>query len=489
MVRSAWFCIGLFASVAVAMSAVREDRLFAQSSTSSTGIDRFVQSEMTKRRVPGAVVAVVSNGSVTFEAAYGVSNLETETRMTTDSVFEIASVTKPITATAIMMLEEERRIDLDHPLTGYFPEAPPTWRSRTVRQVLSHTAGFALDGIVRRDGSPLLTVTAKQELADAFQQPFVFEAGENAAYSDLGYFVLGALIERVSGTTYRNFLQEHIFTPVHMTNTRVMDRLEIVKKRVPVYSLRNGQLANWGRDWQYELPSFFGVMSTVDDLAKWDTALRNGSLLKRTTLDEMWTPATLRNGNEARVSGQPYGLGWTLGDNRGHRVAAHEGASGTLIVHFINDDLTVIVFTNLGNPSPNNVGVMARGIAGLIRPELLPAPMMQPAPDPHPDVTARLLAAVTALAKGETTDTFMPGGDAALTGLPERAKTGIVDRLRAIDALTFLGSDNGQNGTRRGNQLISETVYYRNTNPTGTMYLTFWLTSDQRVADFQFFSE
>jgi D-alanyl-D-alanine carboxypeptidase len=452
----------------------------------TAAITRFIEAEMAKRHIPGVAVAVVSDSRVVYERAVGAANMETESPLKLDSVFEIASVTKPFTAAAVMMLVEQGNVNLDHSIAEFLPDAPAEWRMRTIRQTLSHTAGFAPDGIVRCGGSPMLTVSFDQEWNDAVRRPLSSAAGARAEYSDLGYFVLGALIQRVSGITYGEFLRRRIFEPLGMTNTRVMDRLQIVKGRVPVYAFPNGQLVNWGRDWRYELPSFFGVMSTVGDLAKWDIALRAGRVVRPESLAVMWTPATLATGDEARVSGQPYGLGWILGDNRGHRVAAHEGASGTLLVHFIDDPLSVIVLTNLGNPSPNNPGYLARGIAGLVRPDLKPPSMMAPVPDPNPPTTATVIAALHAVAAGAESTALLPGASSSFSTLPDRARSNLAARLKSIDSLMFLGADELRGRVRRNGHAVAQAVYYKHQTTDSTMYFSFWLTSEQQIADLLF---
>jgi len=221
----------------------------ASSVTLAENISAFVQKEMHTRRIPGAAVAVLKNGVVIFKGAYGTANLENDTPVRDNGIFELASVTKPITATAIMLLVRQGKINLDAPVTTYV-EGPESWNTRTIRHLLTHTAGFPLNGIVKYDGSPLLTVTAKQSLDYLRSLQMLFPAGTSAEYSDAGYLLLGLVIERVSGETYRDFLRHNIFEPLHMEHTSVEDRLAIVKNRVPVYSMQDKVLVNWGRDWR-----------------------------------------------------------------------------------------------------------------------------------------------------------------------------------------------------------------------------------------------
>src|SRR5260370_9643782 len=149
------------------------------------------------------------------------------------------------------------------------------------------------------------------------------------------------IIEKASGQSYREFMQKGIFDPLQMTDTSVLDKWRIIKNRVPTYTIRNGSLVYLKQKSEYEMPSFFGIFSTVEDLVKWDAALRGGVLLKQASFDQMWTPGKLNNGQDALVGLAPYGFGWTLGETRGHRTAEHAGASGTYILRFLDDGLTI----------------------------------------------------------------------------------------------------------------------------------------------------
>jgi D-alanyl-D-alanine carboxypeptidase len=171
--------------------------------------------------------------------------------------------------------------------------------------------------------------------------------GGDGWYSDAGYFLLGMVIEKASGQRYRDFMQRRIFDPAGMADTSTTDRARVLKGRVATYSLRDDVHVNWRRDWDYELPSFFGIWSTLKDLAAWDRALRRGTLLKPESLAQMTTPARLAGGHVARVYDRLYGLGWQLFDLGGHRVAGHEGASGTYLLRFLDEPLTIVLLTNL----------------------------------------------------------------------------------------------------------------------------------------------
>jgi len=165
-------------------------------------------------------------------------------------------------------------------------------------------------------------------------------------------------------------MARRIFAPVGMENTGILDRKTIIKNHVSCYELRGGQLQNDRRVWEHELPSYFGMVSTVGDLAKWNIALDEGRVLKRETLAQMWTPTKLKNGSRALVDGEPYGLGWMVDDLSGHRVVAHPGFTGCIMIRFLGDDFTIIVLTNLDATTGPHELTLALGITERLRPEL-----------------------------------------------------------------------------------------------------------------------
>src|SRR5262249_14223904 len=235
-------------------------------------LDEYIQVEMKTRRIPGLALVVIKNGEVAKIRGYGVANLENDVPVNPDTVFDLASVTKQFTATAIMLLVEEGKIKLDDPISKYLRGSPRKWTAITIRHLLTHTAGLP-------EYAPLpdkLNYTTAEQFEAATGDSLSFSPGENHQYSNVGYFLLGMIIEKVSGQRYREFLAARFFKPLGMTSTSVLDQWAIVKNRAAGYTIRNGQLVNIRRVWQDELPSDWGVISTVRDLAKWDTALAAG---------------------------------------------------------------------------------------------------------------------------------------------------------------------------------------------------------------------
>jgi D-alanyl-D-alanine carboxypeptidase len=459
-------------------------------------IAAYIAREMKARRIPGLALAVVDHGKVTLKRAYGIANLETDTPVKTNSIFHVASVTKQFTAAAVLMLVEEGKVRLDDPIVTYINQAPESWARITVRHLLTHTSGITPGAIIRvdaqgklttREGTPLLDITAKRAFEVIAQAPLLFPAGERIMYCDAGYFLLGLIIEKASGQSYSDFMQKRFFEPLGMSDSGILDRWKIVKGSVLVYTIRAGQLAPWRRDWQYEVNAFAGICSTVEDLAKWDAALRDGTMLKKTSLDLMWTPAKLNNGQEAVMFGDAYGFGWTLGEVRGYRTVEHAGASGTYILRFLDDGLTIIVLTNLDVTSGSQPATLARGVAGLIKPQYQPPAMLTPQADPSPQTTNEINALLSEMAEQRDSSIMTPTYRAFHNNLPPPLRQDEARLLKTLKPLTHLASDDVRGrGLKRIGEPVVRIGYYKGELEGKTFFFTFWLTREGKVAYLRF---
>ncbi len=313
-------------------------------------IDDYIHAEMATQHVPGLALLVSRGGQVVRAQGYGLANVELQVPAKPETIFQSGSVGKQFTATAVMMLVEEGKIGLEDPLTRFFPGAPAAWKTVTIRELLSHTAGFTdypKDFDMRKD------YTETQLLKIVEGTPLAFPPGTSWSYSNLGYLTLGIVIHKVTGQFYGDFLQEHIFRPLGMSTTRIISEADIVPNRAAGYRLVKGELKN--QEWvspTVNTTADGSLYFSIDDLAKWDAALYTEKLLKRSSLEQMWTVAKLK-------SGQPnsghYGFGWMTGKRNGHSVVEHEGSwqgFETDITRYVDDKLTVVVLTNLAEAKP-----------------------------------------------------------------------------------------------------------------------------------------
>jgi CubicO group peptidase (beta-lactamase class C family) len=339
-------------------------------------VDDFVKKQMEERKIPGLSIAVMKNGEIIKAEGYGYANLEHMVPAKPETVYQSGSVGKQFTATGVMMLVEEGKVNLDDPITKYFPDGPKSWKKVKVRHLLSHTGGISnklYDQINMREDQ-----TEEQLLKKIATLPLDFQPGEKWNYSNPGYLLLGILIRKASGKFYGDFLQERIFKPLGMTTTRVINESDIIPNRAAGYVMEKEQIKN--QSWvapMINTTADGSLYFTVLDLAKWDAALYAENLVKKSTLEQMWTPTKLNNDKLEK-----YGFGWGVDKIRGHQIIAHGGSwqgFTTYIARYVDDKLTVVVLTNFAASHP---GSIAKGIAGIYNPDLKPIEPKEVSIDP-----------------------------------------------------------------------------------------------------------
>lgn len=343
-------------------------------------LDEYIEAAMLERHIPGLSLAVVQDGKVVKSKAYGLANIELNVPATTGSVYQIQSITKSFIACGIVLLAEDGKIGLDDKITKYLSGLPQAWSEVTVRQLLTHTSG--IPSFVQDQGSGAAIVafaqrtdSSEQIIRWAAARPLKFAPGEGRKYSSTGYHVLGMLIEKVTGKPWGQFLHDRIFAPLGMTSTRVFSLSDIIKNRASGYN-HFGDVPVNGLTFTAAImeSAAGGLVSTVEDMARWEIALERGTILKPSTLAQMAVPIKLENDSIVQANdGTRYGLGWDLPTWQGHRIMAHGGDHVTGFTasfsRFIDDKLGIIVLTNV---MPLDIGAVVRRIAGFYIPALAP---------------------------------------------------------------------------------------------------------------------
>ena len=308
---------------------------------------------MEKQHIPGLSLLVSREGKPIRAQGYGLANVELQVAVKPETVFQSGSVGKQFTATAVMMLAEENKIGLEDPLTKFFPDAPARWKQVTVRQLLSHTAGFTdypKNFNFRKD------YTEGEVLKIVEGIPLAYPPGTKWSYSNLGYATLGILIHKVTGKFYGDVLQERIFKPLDMSTTRIISEADIIPNRAAGYRLVKGELKN--QEWvapMINTTADGSLYFSINDLAKWDAALYTDKLVKRSSLQQMWTVAKLKNG---QPNSGHYGYGWSIEQKQGHKVIGHGGSwqgFKTHISRYMDDKLTVVVLINQADAEPGPI--------------------------------------------------------------------------------------------------------------------------------------
>ncbi len=308
-------------------------------------VDAVVEPIMEQGQFPGVAVAVLNDGEPVFVGTYGYASLEHRVPVTTETVFELASLTKHMTALLVLELAEDGRLSLDDTLDMHLTNIPEAWRPITIDQLMAHMGGLAHRFEARPGGEFLLRYSTEAMLESAMATPMVSEPGTDWNYSDQGYFLLGLVIEAVTGHSFDNQLQATFFAPLEMDNTRMLDQSAIVPHRAEGYGVYDGELARNRRVWQFELTPHFGVTSSLSDLMVWERELTAPAVLNGDTIHA--TAEIQRNfstGESCEAWG--YARGWWSHQYQGRTLVSHAGYAGTAYIRDQSNGMSVIVLTN-----------------------------------------------------------------------------------------------------------------------------------------------
>lgn len=337
-----------------------------------TEIDAIITKVMEKNKIPGLSISIVFPEGKTFEKSYGSANLEYQIQTETDSAFEIGSISKTFTTIGIMILQEEGKLSVNDKLSKYFPQYP-NGEEITIKHLLQHTSGIKNITEVEPFESNQMKDWTPQEIVVVLKPlPLDFEPGQKARYSNSGFILLGLIIEKVTGQSFGEFLQQRITEPLGMANTMLGSNSLIIPKRVAGYVLSGGNLQNAEYASVSAPYASGGIISTAADLVKLKKAFHPGVLLSKESIEEMFTPARLNNGRIAVLPGM--GEGYTFGYGldmlkRGDDFVPGKtgGISGfnAYFVYYRNLDTMVALIANLDNSLIYLVDI-ANSIADLV---------------------------------------------------------------------------------------------------------------------------
>jgi len=326
-----------FATPVVADQQANDARIANEIDTILT--ERFSDSQ------PGAAAIVVKDGRVIYRKGHGLANLELRVPMRPEMVFQVGSITKQFTSAAILMLVEQGKVNLDDDLRTYLPEYPDKGARISIEHLLTHTSGiksytddpkwFAM---WRQDMTPAEIIAITQD------QPLDFPPGTKFLYNNTGYVILGAVIEKVTGQAYGEFIRNSIFEPLGMTSTRYGTNFDLVLNRAYGYSKDGDKIVNAPFLSMTQPFAAGSIESTVDDLATWEAAVSSRKLLTEASWDRIFTSYKLANGDDTG-----YGYGWKIGQFEGHRVIRHDGGiPGYLseVLRMPDDRVYVALLTN-----------------------------------------------------------------------------------------------------------------------------------------------
>lgn len=328
-----------------------EAMVFAQSLDQA--IMDLIRTEIGDDLGPGGVFMVAQHGKPVFQKAFGKANMELDVPINTTNVFQIGSMTKQFTAVAILILEHDGKLNINDPLSTYIPNYP-NGDKITIRHLLSHTAGIkdftkmkGLQGISTKQMS-------NEEMVNFFKdEPVDFSPGEKYEYNNSGYVLLGYLIEIVSGQTYQEFVEKRIFQAIGMSNSYYATDRYLVHNRAYGYHLKEFGYVN-KTNINYSVPGASGsLMSNLDDLLKWQNALKGSEFLPQKIVKKAFERNKLNDGTEIN-----YGFGWHIRDIESIPTLEHGGSIfgfKSMGIYIPSKDIYVVGLTNCDCISPTKL--------------------------------------------------------------------------------------------------------------------------------------
>ena len=323
----------------------------------SAKVDEYMKAVLQVDGFSGTIV-VARDGKPIFSKGYGMANIELKVPNTPEKIFRLGSITKQFTGMAISMLQERGKLSVSDPMCNYFADCPDIWKPITIKHLLNHTSGItnytSFPDFAKTTIMPVTTAAMADRLK---KEKLEFVPGERMSYSNSGYFLLGNIIEKVSGKSYADFLQENIFTPLGMKQTGYDDPLRIIPNRAAGYQKQAGEVIN-ASYMDMSVPFAAGSLySTTGDLLIWDQALYTEKLVSKKSLEEIFTPWKGEAG---------YAYGWGIGKKFDHREISHGGGIygfATQIARYPDDRVTVVVLSNI-QAAP--AGQIANNLAAII---------------------------------------------------------------------------------------------------------------------------
>jgi len=311
-------------------------------------IEKAVQKRVAKGQFMGAVL-VARSGRTILSKGYGKANLEWQIPNSSHTRFRIGSVTKQFTAASVLLLEERGKLKIADPISKYLPDAPPAWRPITFFNLLTHTSGIPdLTAFPDFDATEAYPTTPEKLVGRFRDKPLDFPPGTAFKYSNSGYILLGYLIEKITGQTYRQFVQENILGPLGMKSSGYDSNVEIVLQHAEGYASGKSGLVVAGYV-DMSIPfAAGGLYSTTEDLLRWEEGLYGGKLLSAASLTKMITPFK-----------EDYAFGVAVDlDARGNRVIWHRGAIegfSASLIYVPAERLSVIVLSNIEGSAARDI--------------------------------------------------------------------------------------------------------------------------------------
>jgi len=310
-------------------------------------MDQVIQSFVADKQFMGAVLVARGN-DILLDKGYGFANLEWNVPDSPKTKFRLGSITKQFTAASILLLEERGKLSVNDPVKKYMADAPAAWDKVTIFNLLTHTSGIpSFTSFSDYAKLEPFSATPAELVARFHDKPLDFQPGEKWSYSNSGYVLLGYLIEKISGESYAQFVQDNIFKPLGMADSGYDSNSAVIQNRASGYSPGQNGIVNAGYIDMTVPLSAGGLYSTTEDLFRWEQGLFGGKLLSQASLKKMTTP--FKN---------DYAFGLIVRAVKDHEEIAHGGGIegfNTMLAYYPDDKLTVIVLANVNGSAPQEI--------------------------------------------------------------------------------------------------------------------------------------
>lgn len=327
-----------------------------------------LKQEIKNEKIPGCGIVVIKNGQTVLSEFFGLSDYAFSVPADSSTIFSINSLSKIFAGTAVMQLVEDGKIKLSNPISDYLDDLPNTWKGITIRQLLSHTSGLPdiediqNGGLIGGKGEKIAWEKVKNE-------KIRFKAGESFDYIQTNYVLILKLIEKVSGMTYLKFLQKNQFDQIGINKEIIFgSSFESIQNKSSTYSYyeKNKQTGQYEKGERlFEISEDFsplvwadaGAFATTNALTKWVKALKNDMFITSKSRKETWTAVPLNDGEYGGFGGflNGYGYGWPVIMRENHPAVAPIGGGRASLIIYPDDELTIILLTNLTGSSPQKI--------------------------------------------------------------------------------------------------------------------------------------
>jgi CubicO group peptidase (beta-lactamase class C family) len=325
--------------------------VFLSAQTDSTDI--IVKNMMKQQKIVGLSLAVIQKGEPTINKGYGLANAEFNVPASNETVFRLGSVSKQFFTAAILKLQEEDKLSIHDSVHRFFPDAPETWRPILLKHLMSHTSGLKRESPAYDN----FKMTSDLDIIKAaYSLALDFKTGEKYQYCNLAYYMLAQIITQVSGQHWGKYIEETLFAPAGMSNSRMTDFYPIIPNRASGYMHKGDTLLNSTA--MFAIRPSGGFYSTSTDMIKWDRVVAEKKIiLKKESWEILWQPFIKTTNDEKSKS--YYGFGWIISEFQGRKTVSHGGANigfRSQYIRFVNDELSIIILTNTDEANPAAIG-------------------------------------------------------------------------------------------------------------------------------------